>query len=123
MSVDKTQFGLTEENDRFMADIEEMDLFSDQAEAAKFAMSLAIRSGVELGSMTGANTKWHSRGFDKTGEIAALICALYPDTDTPYRAIEFFVNRGLEILREHKRVTGEIDLAALMTPDSPSING
>jgi len=114
MNVDKTQFGLTEENDRFMTEVDELDLFSDQTEAAKFAMSLAINRGVELGSVPGANTKWHSRGFDKTGEIADLIRALYPDTDTPYRAVEFLVNRGLEILREHIRQNRQIDLASLL---------
>lgn len=115
MVQDKTQFGLTEDNDRVIAEIEEMNLFPDQTEIAKFAMAFAIRKCVQPGSLIGAGTKWHSRGFDKNGEMAVLIKMLYPEVDTPYRAIEYLVNRGLELLNQHMHDNRQIDLAALMS--------
>ena len=116
---DKTQFGLTKENNAIILAIEEMSLFPNQAEAAKFAMAISIRSGAKPLPVQLSETKWNKGGFDPEGEIAETITALFPGTTTPYRAIEFFVNDGLERLGKVLASTGGLDLLTLMSsPDA-----
>lgn len=111
---DKTQFGLTKENNVVMERIEALKLFPNQAEAAKFAMSFSIREGALPGTVSLAETKWNKGGFDPQGEIAETVRALFPDTTTPYRVIEFFVNDGLERLGKLIATKGTLDLLSLL---------
>jgi hypothetical protein len=111
---DKTQFGLTKENNGIIERIDAMKLFPNQAEAAKFAMSLSIREGAVPGTVSLAETKWNKGGFDPQGEIAETIRALFPEITTPYRAIEFFVNDGLERLGKEIAQKGTLDMLTLL---------
>jgi hypothetical protein len=52
------------------------------------------------GNSEGAGTIWNVGSLDPDGEIRILIGNLFPDTSTPYRLLEFFVNAGLTQLGE-----------------------
>jgi hypothetical protein len=95
---DRRSIGLTNDSQALMDEILERGWFSDQQDAARFAMGLAIASGIEPGATPGVDTRWSSGLFDPTGEMLALISALYPDGRTPVRTIEHFVNEGLRML-------------------------
>jgi len=111
---DKTQFGLTKENNAVIERIDALKLFPNQTEAAKFAMSYSIREGASPGTVSLAETKWNKGGCDPQGEIAETIKALFPESNTPYRAIEYFVNDGLERLGKHIAAKGTLDLLQLL---------
>lgn len=110
---DITQFGLTKENNDIIKQLEELGFFPNQMEAAKFALSFAIRSGAQPGVVSLAENKWHSGGFDQDGELAAVIRILFPEIQTPYRAIEYLVNHGLKLLGKHLAQNGTIDILSL----------
>ena len=114
LEQDKTQFGLTKENNAVIERIDALKLFPNQTEAAKFAMSYSIREGASPGTVSLVETKWSKGGFDPQGEIADTIKALFPKTTTPYRAIEFFMNDGLERLGKHIATRGTLDLLSLL---------
>jgi len=95
MSEDKKTIGLTAENRSVMDRIMDKGFFRDQKDAAMFAMAYAIEQGIRAGNSEGANTIWNVGSLDPDGEIRVLISNLFPDTSTPYRLLEFFVNAGL----------------------------
>lgn len=95
MTEDKKTIGLTLENRSIMERIMDKGLFRDQKDAAMFAMAYAIGQGIPPGSSEGTNTIWNVGSLDPDGEIRVLIGNLFPDTSTPYRLLEFFVNAGL----------------------------
>jgi len=114
MAADKTTIGVTPPNAAFLEEISEARYFEDQMDAAKFALSLAIRSGEIPSTATGADTKWNVGSFDKDGKLRSLITTLFPEVETPYRAIEHLLNIGLDIMRGHVLENGEVDLLALI---------
>jgi len=83
-------------------------------DAAKFAMSLAIRSEEEPGAADNAETVWNVGSFDPDGEIRDLIQALFPENESPYRATEFFINTGLQQIQEHLEENKDLDLVQLI---------
>ena len=99
MTEDKKTIGLTTENRSVMDRIMDKGLFRDQKDAAMFAMAYAIEQGIRAGNSEGANTIWNVGSLDPDGEIRVLISNLFPDTSTPYRLLEFFVNAGLAQMR------------------------
>lgn len=98
MSTDKKTIGLTAKNRVVVEALVEQKLFKDQIDAAKFAMSLAIQSGAQPGSVAEAETIWNVGSFDADGQIKNLIPSLFPGIDSPYRAVEYFVNIGVQII-------------------------
>ena len=95
MTEDKKTIGLTTENRSVMDRIMDKGFFRDQKDAAMFAMAYAIEQGIRAGNSEGTNTIWNVGTLDPDGEIRVLISNLFPDTSTPYRVLEFFVNTGL----------------------------
>jgi hypothetical protein len=95
MTEDKKTIGLTPENRSVMEHIMDKGFFRDQKDAAMFAMAYAIRQGVHPGNAEGTNTIWNVGSLDPDGEIRTLIGNLFPETSTPYRVVESFVNAGL----------------------------
>jgi len=116
MAADKTTIGVTQSNATFLEELSQSQYFTDQMDAAKFALSLAIRSGETPSAVSGTDTKWHFGSFDKDGKLRALIQVLFPDVETPYRAIEHLLNVGLDLMRGHVLENGELDLMALVEP-------
>lgn len=115
---DITQFGLTKENNVIIKQLEELGFFPNQMEAAKFALSFAIRSGVQPGTISQAENKWHTGGFDQDGNLADVIRILFPEVQAPYRVIEYLVNSGLTMLGQHLAQNGTIDILSL-TDETP----
>ena len=95
MTEDKKTIGLTAENRSVMERIMDKGFFRDQKDAAMFAMAYAIRQGLHPDNAEGTNTIWNVGSLDPDGEIRLLIGNLFPDTSTPYRVVESFVNAGL----------------------------
>ena len=99
--IDKITIGLTTKNRPTMNKLMDNDIFPDQISAAKFALALAIKSDVDLGTIDSTDTIWNMGSFDKEGELKNLINALYPNNDNPNRLIEYLINRGIEIIRNN----------------------
>lgn len=76
----------------------ETEYFKSQIDAAKFAMAIAIKNQIEPNEFSGTSTIWNQGSFDPNGEIRELIRVLFPETETPYRLVEFYINTGLNIV-------------------------
>lgn len=96
---DKVTIGLTSNNRKIMDALYERGWFKDGMDIAKLAVAVAINSGVKPDKAEGAETIWNVGSFDSRGELKDLVSVLFPDTrNTPYRAIEHFMNVGMRIL-------------------------
>jgi hypothetical protein len=98
MERDRESVGLTAESQAILAEIEERGWFADGQDIARFCMAYAIRAKVAEGATVGTETRWAAGNFDKTGEIRALLGALYPTCQTPVRLMEHLVNEGLRLV-------------------------
>jgi hypothetical protein len=96
MSMDRVTIGLTPVNKAFMELLMEKGWFNDKMDAAKFAMAIVIKKGLEPSIVEGTETVWNIGSFDTTSEIRSLILALFPATEVPYRVVEYYINAGLE---------------------------
>lgn len=112
MERDKKGIGLTPDAQAILAEIEERGWFIEGQDIARFCMAYAIRAKVPEGVTTGAETRWSLGNFDETGEIRALVSALYPACETPVRQIEHLVNEGLRMVATRIRsdAVGPADL-------------
>lgn len=108
MNGDKKTIGLTSGNREVMSQIMQKNLFKDQIDAAKFAMSLAINSDVRNGYAEGADTIWNVGSFDSNGELRTLMPLLFPNIENPYRLVEYLINAGLEIIGNYLANNKEI---------------
>jgi hypothetical protein len=81
-----------------MQQLMELGCFKDMMDAAKFAMSVAIRAGASPSSIEGASTIWNVGSFDSDGQIRQVIPVLIPGCDSPYRAAESLIDQGLQSL-------------------------
>jgi hypothetical protein len=114
MSADRTTIGVTPDNEQVLVDVMSRKLFHDQMDAAKFALSLAVKAGIQPSDATGTDTKWNVGSFDKNGDMRILIPVLFPGTDAPYRAAESLVNAGLALIGRHLAETGDLDILKLV---------
>ena len=109
---DRKQIGLTDDGKAAVARLtEKLGWFDEAQDAGRFALSYAIRAGVEPGQMDmSVETRWSPDLFDPSGEIRALLRAMYPDTAMPIRLMEYLIEEGL------RRITAKIDAGE----DSPT---
>jgi len=97
---DKKTIGLTPAGERAIEQLMAQGCFKDMIDAAKFAMSIAIREGDVPSSIEGANTIWNVGSFDTDGQIRQILPVLFSGCETPYRAAESLIDQGLaRILR------------------------
>jgi hypothetical protein len=96
--TDKRTIGLTPAGEKIMQQLMELGYFKDMMDAAKFAMSVAIRAGASPTSIEGASTIWNVGSFDSDGQIRQVIPVLIPGCDSPYRASESLIDQGLRSL-------------------------
>jgi len=99
---DKVDIGLNRDSQEKVEAIMAKGWFSEAQDLARFALSYAVRAGVPIGTTTGAQTRWSSGNFDPSGEIRAVVMAMYPKCATPIRQMEFLVNEGISLI--HARV-------------------
>jgi hypothetical protein len=109
---DRDTIGLTPETQRILDDLIARAWFVDGQDVARFCLAYAIRNKVQAGSTPGTETRWAAGNFDRTGEIRALLAALYPNCETPIRLMEHLVNEGLRriALRLRSDAVGPADL-------------
>jgi hypothetical protein len=100
MPEDKNTIGLTDANKAIMDKVVEEAGFKHDMDAAKFAFALAINRGYEPAQAEGAKTIWNVGTFDQGGDLKALVQNLFPNIDTPYRAVESLMNIGFGVLAD-----------------------
>ena len=112
MERDRESIGLTSETQIILAALEARGWFLEGQDIARFCMAYAIRAKVPEGATPGTETRWAAGNFDKTGEIRALLAALYPTCQTPVRLMEHLVNEGLHMVaaRERSEAVGPAEL-------------
>ncbi|RWP98759.1 hypothetical protein [Mesorhizobium sp.] len=98
MSNDKKTIGVVAAYEPILAKLISAGHFGSELEAAKFAMAFAISKGVPAGLAEGAATKWNVGTVDADASLRAVIEALYPQTNEPYRLVEFLMNEGLSLM-------------------------
>jgi hypothetical protein len=103
MERDRESIGLTSEGQAILADLEGRGWFLEGQDVARFCMAYAIRAKVPDGATSGTETRWAAGNFDKTGEIRALLAALYPTCETPVRLMEHLVHEGLRLVAARVR--------------------
>jgi len=96
---DRKQVGLTEEGRKTIALVaDDLRWFTEGQHAARFALAYAIREDVPAGVTEGVKTGYGVDGFDDTGEIRALLAAIYPDVTMPVRLMEHLIDEGLRLI-------------------------
>lgn len=108
MTADKKTIGITKENHAALQRLVTSGNFGSELDAAKFAMAYAIRLGIKEGRSDGADTKWNVGSVDPSGDMRELLTSLYPDSDEPYRLLEFLMNTGIDELAGSEGVTPDI---------------
>jgi hypothetical protein len=103
MERDRQSIGLTPETQAVLDELEGRGWFVEGQDIARFCMAYAIRAKVPEGATAGTETRWAAGNFDKTGEIRALLAALYPTCQTPVRLMEHLVNEGLRMVAARVR--------------------
>ena len=112
---DRKQIGLTDAGKATVARLTgELGWFDEAQDAARLALAYAIRKGLGPGQ-TGApvETRWSPDLFDPSGEIRALLRAMYPDTAMPNRLIEYLIDEGFRHIAA-KIDHGEVNPTALL---------
>ncbi|WP_434420889.1 hypothetical protein [Nannocystis pusilla] len=112
MERDRESIGLTADSQAILAELEARGWFLEGQDIARFCMAYAIRAKVPEGATAGTETRWAAGNFDKTGEIRALLAALYPHCQTQVRLMEHLVNEGLRMVaaRVRSEAVGPADL-------------
>lgn len=110
--MDKKSVGLTPETQAILSEIEQTGWFVEGQDIARFAFAYAIKQGVVEGTTKNTDTRWAVGNFDESGEIRAVLAALYPQCDEPVRLLEHLVNEGLQLLgvRIRSAAVGPADL-------------
>ena len=115
---DKRTIGVVPKNDPSLSRLVQIGNFAQELDAARFAMAYAMKRGIALGSIDGAQTKWNIGTWDPEGGMRSLLEALYPDADGPYRTMEYLLNRGLELLAPE--TMAHVDIFSLIVGSEPS---
>ena len=105
LDEDRKQIGLTDHGKAAIALLTDQLGWFDQAQAAgRFALAYAIRADVEPGKTEApVETRWSPDLFDPSGEIRAVLRAMYPHTRMPIRLMEYLIDVGL------RHIAAEID--------------
>ena len=113
---DRKQIGLTDHGKAAVARLtDELGWFDEAQAAGRFALAYAIKTGIEPGrAVTAVETRWSPDLFDPSGEIRALLRAMYPDTTTPIRLMEYMIDEGLSRIAAKLENNGEISPTILL---------
>lgn len=112
--ADKEQIGLTSAGSVIMDRVLATGYFTGKDDVAKLAIALAMQPGANVEGAKGAETTWHTKGLDSTGELRTAVELLYPHVTEPYRAIEGLIDAGLRMIGEHIERRGELVLSELV---------
>jgi hypothetical protein len=94
---------------------EEKGWFNQQQAAARFALALALKEKPEFKPLKNARTKWAARNIasEEDGLVDA-VKIVYPDIQTPYKLLEFLIDRGLSIIQEENDHDPHISLEQIL---------
>jgi hypothetical protein len=112
--ADKEQIGLTPAGSTIMDRVLDTGYFTGKDDVAKLAIALAMHPDANVDGVKGAETTWHTKGLDSTGEFLTAIELLYPHVTEPYRAIEGLIDSGLRMINEHMDTRGELVVSELV---------
>ena len=112
--ADKEQIGLTPAGNAIMERALATGFFAGKNDVARLAASLAIDAGDPLRAVRGADTTWHTKGLDSTGELQAAVALAYGGPPEPYRMLEGLIDAGLRRIEQHLDKRGEIVLPELL---------
>lgn len=116
--ADKEQIGLTPAGSAVMERVLGTGLFAGKDDVARLAAALALDAGDPAEPARGAETTWHTKGIDSTGELRAAIRLAYPGTEEPYRILENLIDAGLRRIGQHLDNRGEVVLPELLQASS-----
>lgn len=112
--ADKEQIGLTPTGSAIMEAVLATGLFAGKDDVARLAAALAIAAGDAGEAVRGAETTWHTRGIDSTGELRTAVRLTYPGITEPYRLLEGLIDAGLRRIGQHLESRGELVLPELL---------
>jgi hypothetical protein len=115
VAEDKKTIGLTDANKLVLDQVVEKIGFKQEMDAAKFAFALAVSRNCEPARVEGAGTIWNVGSFDEGGDIKALIENLFPNAETPYRALESLINKGFAILESEMKENPNLRIEDMVT--------
>lgn len=114
MTDDRQTIGVSEKSGSTLEALVDAGVFSQQVDAAKLALSVALAHGDEPVESQERTTKWNVGTFDQNGDVRELILCFKPECQTPYREAENLVECGLRRLAEHLESHGQLDLEVLL---------
>jgi hypothetical protein len=123
MTEDKKTIGLTEANKAVMDQLVEKAGFKRDMDAGKFAFAFAVSRGCEPGQVEGAGTIWAAGNFDEGSELKAVIENLFPNVETPYRALESLMNAGFGLLALEMTKNPELRIEDLLKKETGATGG
>ena len=113
--LDRRQVGLTASGRAALERLtDELGWFDDAQDAARFALSYAIRNGVPSGQAVGVVTQWATNAFDVDSAFQALLSVTYPESTTPVRLMEHLIDEGLKLLMAEIEAGADSPLAFFM---------
>ena len=112
--TDKKTIGVTDAMRGALEDLTKRGAFNEQLDSARFAVALAVDSGVAPGSVEGAGTIWNIGSFDPDGSMAKMITILYPDTVAPYRTLESLLDQGLKLYASMIECDSTLTVASIL---------
>lgn len=97
---DRKQIGLTDHGRETVTRLtEQLGWFAEAQDVGRFALAYAIRAGIEASQTAGpVETRWSPDLFDPSGEIRAVLRAIYPDVAMPIRLMEYLIDEGLLLI-------------------------
>ncbi len=111
---DRESVGLTPQSQANLKTLVDLGWWPEEdQDIARFALAYAVKVGIPSGETAGTSTRWAAGNFDKTGEIRALLAAVYPDSSTPVRLMEHLVNEGLRLIAQRVK-SGNVSPADLL---------
>jgi hypothetical protein len=126
--ADLKNIALTVEAGQIATELQRWFGIADRMDLIRLGFAYAVANGVALdrdesfGTRGGSN--YDSPGLDSEGLMAETVRIYYDNpevAETPYRAVETLMNKGLYLLDEHRRegLIGSIsDLAAASVPSA-----
>ena len=120
MAEDKKTIGLTDANKVILDQVVEKSGFKQDMDAAKFAFALAVHRGCEPAPVEGAGTIWNVGSFDEGGDLKALVQNLFPNAESPYRALESLMNEGFKLLSNEMKANPSLRIEDLLQKETAS---
>jgi len=114
VSDDRQTIGVSEGSGKTLEALVEAGVFSQQVDAAKLALSVALAYGDSPTASQDRTTKWNVGTFDQIGDVRELVQCFMPECETPYKEVENLVESGLRRLAEHLEAHGQLDLETLL---------